>query len=64
MRRRSYAVETGFFLLVFLVPLAWSPAFIAEFTLAKLVTLNVALCLASWGAALRPEIIAAGETPL
>ena len=63
MRRSSFAVDAGFFLLVVLVPLAWAKFFIAEFTLAKFVTLNAALCLAAWGAALRPEALAAGRTP-
>ncbi|MFI5350953.1 MAG: O-antigen ligase family protein [Elusimicrobiota bacterium] len=62
MRRAYSAVDAGFFLMVVLVPLAWTNVFAAEFTLAKFVTLNAALCLAAWGAALRPEALAAGPT--
>lgn len=64
MRRSSFAVDAALFLIIVLVPLAWTKIFIAEFTLAKFVALNAALCLAAWGAALRPEALAAGETAL
>jgi O-antigen ligase len=64
MKRSSLAVDAGFFLLLVGVPLAWSSVFIAEFTLAKLVTLNVALAMAAWGAAFRPDALAAGKTDL
>lgn len=64
MRRPTFAVDAGFLLLVVALPLAWSPLFIAEFTLAKLVALNAALCLAAWGAALLPRALASGRTPL
>ena len=56
MRRSSLAVDAGFLVLVVLVPLAWTPVFFAEFTLAKFAALNL------WGAALRPEALAAGST--
>lgn len=62
MKRSSFAVDAGFFLLVVGVPLAWSSVFIAEFTLAKFLTLNAALVVAAWSAALRPQALAAGRT--
>jgi O-antigen ligase len=64
MRRSSLAVDAGLFILIVLVPLAWTKLFIAEFTLAKLVTLNAALALAACGAAAIPRVIAAGRTAL
>jgi O-antigen ligase len=62
MKRTSLAVDGAFFAIVVLVPLAWSSAFIAEFTLAKFVVLNAALAFAAWGVLLRPEALAAGRT--
>jgi O-antigen ligase len=64
VKRTSAAVNAGLFVIIILVPLAWTKLFNAEFTLAKLLTLNAALFLAAWGAALRPEALAAGETIL
>ena len=64
MRRSLSAVDAAFFIMVVLVPLAWAKFFIAEFTLAKFVTLNAALCLAAWGGVRRPEALAAGKTAL
>jgi len=64
MRRPSLAVDAGFLLLVVAVPLAWSRAFIAEYTLAKFVALNAALVLAACGAALRPDALRGGRAAL
>lgn len=64
MRRSNLAVDAGFLLLIVAVPLAWSGAFIAEFTLAKFVALNAALLLAAWGAAFRPDALSSGMTVL
>lgn len=61
MRRPTVAVDAAFLLLVVALPLAWSPLFIAEFTLAKFAALNAALALAAWGAAARPGALAAGR---
>ncbi len=62
--KRSPAVDAALFVLIILVPLAWTKLFVAEFTLAKLLTLNVGLALAAWGAAAAPKTLAGGVTAL
>lgn len=64
MRRSRFAVDAALFLLIVVVPLAWTKLFIAEFTLAKLLVLNAGLALAAFAALARPSAIAAGRTAL
>ena len=64
MRRSISVVDAGLLVLVFLAPLAWAKSVMTVFTLPKFLALNAGLCLAAWGAALRPESLAAGETAL
>lgn len=64
MRWASLAVDAAFLLMLVAVPLAWSGAFIAEFTLAKFLALNAALVMAACAAAWRPESLAGGRSAL
>ena len=64
MRRSLPVVDAGLFLVIFLVPLAWTNFVSAEFTLPKFLALNAALALAAWGAAWRPTALASGRTAL
>ncbi|MEQ1920398.1 MAG: O-antigen ligase family protein, partial [Elusimicrobiota bacterium] len=64
MRRTSYAIDAAFFIVVVLVPLAWTKLFIAEFTITKLVVLNAGLVLAALAATASPTALSAGSTVL
>ncbi len=62
--RATTAVDAAFFVLVVLVPLVWSKALVAEFTLPKFVALNTGLLIAAWAAAARPDALSGGVTAL
>ncbi len=58
MPRTGRLVSSALVLLLFAVPLAWTKAFVAEFTLAKLLALNACLALAACAWVLEPDALA------